>query len=92
MSLLITAALVPAIVLMCYVYNKDKIEKEPFGLILRLFLFGALSTVAAMATSFLISDGKSGRVGRSIKREARIALSLGRPSRRIKLPGMRPTE
>ena len=49
MSLLVTAALIPAIVLMCYVYNKDKIEKEPPGLIFRLFLFGALSTFAAMA-------------------------------------------
>ena len=55
MSLLITAALVPAIVLMCYVYNKDKIEKEPFGLILRLFLFGALSTVAAMAGEYALT-------------------------------------
>ena len=50
-----------------------------------------LSTSQAMTTSLRRSVGKRGRIGRSIRREARTALRLGLPSRRMKLPGMRPT-
>ncbi len=39
--LLTAAALVPAAVLCIYIYQKDKIEKEPIGLLLRLLLAGA---------------------------------------------------
>lgn len=42
------AALLPTIVLMWYVYKKDKIEKEPAGLIFKVFIFGALSVFPAM--------------------------------------------
>ncbi len=55
MMFLVVAALVPAIALMIYVYNKDRIEKEPPGLILRLFVFGALSTFAAMGVELLLT-------------------------------------
>ena len=37
------------------------------------------------------SVGNRGRMGRSIRRDARTAGRLGLPSRRMKLPGMRPT-
>lgn len=40
-------ALLPAIVLMVIIYRQDKIEREPFGLLFKLFLFGALSTIPA---------------------------------------------
>ena len=48
-------------------------------------------TSQAMTTSLRRSVGKSGRMGRSIRREASTAGRLGLPSRRMKLPGMRPT-
>ena len=44
----ILAAVVPALVLMYYVYRKDRVEKEPGDLLFKLFLFGALSTIPAM--------------------------------------------
>ena len=49
-------------------------------------------TVATTEQSFLMSFGKSGRIGRSIQREERIAFSVALPSRRWKEPGKRPTE
>lgn len=42
MSLLLALALVPAIVLCIYVFIKDRVEKEPVGLLIKLFVFGAL--------------------------------------------------
>ena len=49
-----------------------------------------LMTVMVMQTSLRISLGNSGRMGRSTTRLVRMARSPGRPSRRMKLPGMRP--
>ena len=49
-----------------------------------------LMTVMVTQTSLRISLGNSGRMGRSTTREDRMACSPGRPSRRIKLPGIRP--
>ena len=54
--------------------------------------WSTLITVITTATSLRISFGNSGRMGRSMTRDVRMAFSPGRPSRRIKLPGMRPTE
>ena len=39
--LLIAAAVVPAALLMIYVYRKDRLEKEPTGMLLGLLAFGA---------------------------------------------------
>lgn len=41
-------AVLPALVLIIYIYRKDKVEKEPLSLLVKLFLGGALSTVSAM--------------------------------------------
>ena len=49
-------------------------------------------TVATTLTSLRMPLGKSGRSGRSIKREVRMAFSVGRPSRLMKPPGILPTE
>ena len=49
-------------------------------------------TVATTVQSLRISFGKSGRIGRSIQREARTALSVALPSRFVNEPGIRPTE
>lgn len=47
MRVLFAAALLPALVLLRYVYKKDKIEKEPKGLIAKLFIFGGLTIISA---------------------------------------------
>ena len=47
MSLAIMA-LLPAIVLCAYVYKKDRVEKEPVSLLLKLLLFGALACFPAI--------------------------------------------
>ena len=48
-------------------------------------------TVHTMHTSFLMSLGNRGRMGRSITREARMAFSEGLPSLLRKEPGIFPT-
>ena len=47
---LITAAVIPAVILLIYVYKKDKLEKEPTSLLLKLVLWGILSTALAVVT------------------------------------------
>ena len=46
--LLIVAAVVPALVLLIYVYRRDRIEKEPGSLLLSLVLWGIVSTFLAV--------------------------------------------
>ncbi len=46
--MMIILALAPAVILIFAVYQKDRLEKEPVGLLLKLFLFGALTTVSAI--------------------------------------------
>lgn len=54
-TILLIAALLPAIALMAYVYSRDKVEKEPAGLVARVFFLGAASgIVAGIAESVLI--------------------------------------
>lgn len=47
MRLLLAAALLPPLFLMFMIYKMDKIEHEPVGLIVKLFVFGALSCIPA---------------------------------------------
>jgi RsiW-degrading membrane proteinase PrsW (M82 family) len=47
MSLLIVLAVLPAIYLLVVIYRLDKIEKEPVGLIIKLFIFGGISAFIA---------------------------------------------
>ena len=46
--------------------------------------------VATICTSSRNQLGNKGRMGRSIRRQVRVAFSGGRPSRRKKPPGIRP--
>lgn len=46
---LIAAAVLPALWLLFRIYQADKLEKEPIGLIVKLVGFGVLSTVLAVA-------------------------------------------
>lgn len=47
MSPLLSLALLPAAALLFYIYRMDTVEKEPFKLLLRLFLFGCLCAIPA---------------------------------------------
>ena len=44
---LMALAIIPGLLLIIYVYKKDKVEKEPIGLIIKIILFGVLSCIAA---------------------------------------------
>ena len=64
MEILLAAALLPAFGLMYYVYQQDKVEKEPFGLIVRVFVLGAVAgIVAAFVESFLMEVFESSLPG-----------------------------
>ncbi|MCR5324151.1 MAG: PrsW family intramembrane metalloprotease [Lachnospiraceae bacterium] len=41
-------AIIPSIILFIIVWRSDKIEKEPVGLLLKVFIFGALTTISAI--------------------------------------------
>lgn len=39
--------MIPAIALIVYIYHLDSVEREPVGLIMKLFFLGGISTVIA---------------------------------------------
>jgi len=47
LSVYILAAVLPAIILLRYVYRHDTVEKEPPGLLMKLLLFGVLSALCS---------------------------------------------
>ena len=49
------AALIPPLYLIRYIYKLDKIESEPRGLLVKLFILGALSTLPAMLLEIVFS-------------------------------------
>lgn len=56
MRILIAAALLPALLLMIYIFTRDRIEKEPVPLLIRLALFGAAACIpSAIAESCLLA-------------------------------------
>lgn len=56
MTVLLTcAALLPAVVLLIYIYVKDRVEKEPIGLLLTLFALGAAICLPAALIEELFS-------------------------------------
>ena len=55
MRLLLIAALLPPLFLMFMIYKLDKIEREPVGLIVKLFLFGALSCIPAAIIEVIVT-------------------------------------
>ena len=48
--ILVLAAIIPAAALLIYVYKEDRLEKEPPGLIIKLVVMGAVSTLLASIT------------------------------------------
>ena len=44
---LMALAIIPGLLIIIYVYRKDKVEKEPVGLIWKIILYGVISCIAA---------------------------------------------
>ena len=53
--ILVAAALIPAVALMIYIYNKDKLEKEPIGLLIGLFFAGVATCIPAGIIELILS-------------------------------------
>ena len=51
--MLLLLAVLPAVILIGYIYRKDRIEKEPAPLLWGLFFWGALTVVSAMVIGWL---------------------------------------
>lgn len=49
-------ALLPAIALVVWIYRQDKVEKEPGGLLWKIFLFGVLSVIPAMILEIILDE------------------------------------
>ncbi|MCD6398091.1 MAG: PrsW family intramembrane metalloprotease [Spirochaetaceae bacterium] len=52
----ISLAVIPAIILLVYFYNKDKQKKEPVSLVLKIFIIGFISVIPALGIEMLISS------------------------------------
>ena len=55
MTILARLAIIPGLVIIIYIYGKDKVEKEPINLIFRLIIFGALCCYVAGTMERVIS-------------------------------------
>ena len=49
-------ALLPAIALVVWIYRQDKVEKEPGGLLWKIFLFGVFSVIPAMILEIILDE------------------------------------
>ncbi|MGN1024436.1 MAG: PrsW family intramembrane metalloprotease [Lachnospiraceae bacterium] len=47
MLYILMIGMIPAIILIAYIYHLDSVEREPIGLLAKLFIFGGLSTIGA---------------------------------------------
>lgn len=52
--ILLTLALAPVIIILFYVYVRDKYEKEPIGLLLKAFFSGALIVIPILIVGYFI--------------------------------------
>lgn len=64
-------AVIPSVIIIIYVYKKDRLEKEPVSLLIRLFVCGALSIIPTVILEelgiyILSSSLQEGTVGYSI--------------------------
>lgn len=65
--ILLAVALLPAIILCVYIYQKDRVEKEPLGLLLTLLLLGALCCYPASLLEQWIGGMIDGIFGDTLK-------------------------
>lgn len=67
---LMALAIIPGLLLIIYVYKKDKVEKEPIGLVIKLIFFGILSCFAAafieQAESAILPKYPEGSLGNAL--------------------------
>ena len=54
-SIFLIASCLPSLILLIYIYKKDKADKEPFGLLLLLFVLGAMSCFPIAGVETFIS-------------------------------------
>lgn len=60
-ALILILAVLPVIVLMIYVYKKDKYEKEPIGMLVKAFLLGILSIPLALYCDEIFAEMLPGK-------------------------------
>lgn len=53
-SYIFIAALLPVLILVFYMYNKDKVQSEPISQLLKAIMFGALSVPMSLGVSLLL--------------------------------------
>lgn len=53
MKILLYLSLLPSIILGFYIYNKDKVEKEPTSLLLKCFIGGIISALLVLLLSYI---------------------------------------
>jgi RsiW-degrading membrane proteinase PrsW (M82 family) len=58
-------ALLPVLMILLYIYKKDKFEKEPYRLLIYVFLIGVASAVPIMFAEIVLSDRMAGLIGMS---------------------------
>ncbi len=54
--ILIAFAILPGLVITYWIYNQDRYEKEPFGLLFKAFVAGCVSTIPAMLLQIQFQD------------------------------------
>ena len=52
---LIAIGMLPAVLLLVYIFHKDRIEKEPIGLLIGLFFLGVVAVIPTMIAEALLS-------------------------------------
>lgn len=52
----ILAAVLPALILLCYIYKKDHVEKEPVGLLLQLLVAGLLAALVSIVLERILQS------------------------------------
>lgn len=55
--MLFSLATIPAIVLLFYIYKKDKKEKEPMSMLIKLFIFGIISVIPILIVETILDLG-----------------------------------
>ena len=56
-------AVIPAVILIAYIVHKDKVEKEPFTLLLGLFILGALTILPAGTAEYVTMEPLAKEMG-----------------------------
>ena len=63
--IILAISLAPVVVILIYIYVRDKYEKEPFGLLLKAFVAGAVAVVPILIAESILSARGAGLPGYS---------------------------